>query len=124
VSGQESSHIAGASNHLQNSRRETSSLEQLRDSQSPEWRFLRRLDNLESKREQVQNDSDKTELGLTMTLPVASAGATLRNMVATGALKGHMAAQTPSGSFVTIFVKPVQLDRGFISILSRSSCHA
>lgn len=39
-------------------------------------------------------------------------------MVATGALKGHMAAQTPKGSFVTISVNPIQLKRDFFSILN------
>jgi len=40
------------------------------------------------------------------TLPVARAGAAFRMRVATGALKGFIAAQTPSGSWRTSLTKP------------------
>ena len=41
------------------------------------------------------------------TLPVARQGAAFKTIVATEALKGLTAAQTPSGSWRTSFTKPV-----------------
>ncbi|MNY55593.1 hypothetical protein D3C86_1915820 [compost metagenome] len=52
-------------------------------------------------------DNGVCSAGFTMTVqPAASAGATLRVIMATGKFHGVMAAQTPTGSCITISLRP------------------